>query len=108
MSRPNAKRTIPSSDKLSAYAQTEARYQGGILSRIDKVDRPELSDQSPDQLRAPRRPEHDLPRFVLLTALASLLLTEVLRLSLPRFPRYLSLALPISPPPYLLPCALFS
>ena len=38
----------------AAYAQTEARHQGrGILSRIDKVDRPELSDPSPEQLRAP-------------------------------------------------------
>ncbi len=34
----------------------------------------------------------------MLTALASLLLIEVLRLSLPRFPRYLSLTLPISSP----------
>jgi hypothetical protein len=46
----------------AAYAQTEAPHQGrGILSRIDKVDRPELSDASPDQLRAPRRPEHRAP-----------------------------------------------
>ena len=37
----------------AAYAKTGARDQGGILSRIDKVDRPELSDPSPDQLRAP-------------------------------------------------------
>lgn len=37
----------------AAYAKTEARDQGGILSRIDKVDRPELSDPSPEQLRAP-------------------------------------------------------
>lgn len=93
----------------AAYAQTEARYQGrGILSRIDNVDRPELSEPSPAQLHAPPlRPEHDIPRFVLLTAPASLLLTEVLRLSLPRPPRDLSLARPISPPPCLLPCALF-
>ena len=70
----------------------------GILSRIDNVDRPELSEPSPDPLHAPLRPEHDIPRFVLLTTPASLLLTDVLRLSLPRFPRDLSLALPISSP----------
>ncbi len=28
MSRANTKKTLPSSDKLSAYAHTEARYQG--------------------------------------------------------------------------------
>ena len=28
MSRLNAKKTLPSSDKLSAYEQTAARYQG--------------------------------------------------------------------------------
>ena len=37
----------------AAYAQAEARDQGGILSRIDKVDRPALSAPSPAQLHAP-------------------------------------------------------